>query len=60
MPCHALRHAAATPLIAPGVHPKVLEVRLGHGSAATTLDLYGHLLPGLGREAAARLDALLG
>ena len=25
---------------------------------ATTLDFYGHLLPGLGREAAARLDAL--
>jgi integrase len=37
----------------------VLQERLGHASAATTLDRYGHLLPGLGREAAARLDALL-
>jgi integrase len=59
VPFHALRHTAATLLIAQGVHPKVMQERLGHSSAATTLDLYGHLLPGLGREAAARLDDLL-
>ena len=59
VPFHALRHTAATLLIKQGVHPKVMQERLGHSSAATTLDLYGHLLPGLGREAAARLDDLL-
>ena len=59
VPCHALRHTAAPRLIAQGVHPQVMQERLGHGSAATTLDRYGHLLLGLGREAAARLDALL-
>lgn len=59
VPFHALRHTAVALLIRQGVHPKVIQERLGHGSAATTLDYYGHLLPGLGRDAAARLDALL-
>lgn len=59
VPFHALRHTAATLLIAQGVHPKVMQERLGHSSAATTLDYYGHLLPGLGRDAAAKLDVLL-
>ena len=59
MPFRALRHTAATLLIAQGGHPKVMQERLAHASAATTLAPYGHLLPGLGREAAARLDTLL-
>jgi hypothetical protein len=36
-----------------------MQEQLGHANAATTLGRYGSLLPGLGREAAARLDALL-
>lgn len=59
VPFHALRHTAVALLIRQGVHPKVVQERLGHSSAATTLDYYGHLLPGLGRDAATRLDALL-
>jgi hypothetical protein len=27
------------------VHPKVLQVRVGHASAAETMDTYGHLYP---------------
>ena len=59
VPSHALRHTAVALLIRQGVHPKVMQERLGHSSAATTLDYYGHLLPGLGRDAAVQLDALL-
>lgn len=43
-------------LIGQGVHPKVLQERLGHGSIRTTLDTYGHLLDGLDEAAADALD----
>jgi len=47
-PCrfHDLRHTHAALMIAEGTHPKVLQARLGHASAKTTLDVYGHLLDG--------------
>jgi hypothetical protein len=32
---------------------------LGHSSVATTLDVYGHLMPGAEADAAALLDAYL-
>lgn len=44
---HDLRHTAAALMIASGTHPKVVQSRLGHASITTTLDLYGHKLPGL-------------
>ena len=50
---HDLRHAHATVLLEQGVHPKVVQERLGHSSVATTLDIYSHVVPGL-QEAAAR------
>ena len=53
---HDLRHSHAAILIAAGVHPKVLQDRLGHASITTTLDTYGHLMKGLDEEAAQRLD----
>lgn len=58
-PCrfHDLRHSHAAMLIAEGVHPKVLQERLGHASIRTTLDTYGHLFEGLDEAAAERLDA---
>jgi integrase len=55
---HALRHTYAALLIREGAHPKVLQSLMGHSSIKVTLDLYGHLFPGLGEEMAARLDAL--
>lgn len=57
---HALRHTAATLLLLQGVHPKVVQERLGHSNIAITLDTYSHVVPSLGRDAADRLDALLG
>ncbi len=56
---HDLRHTAATLLLAQGVHPKVVQERLGHAQIAMTLDTYSHVLPSMQREAAEQLDALL-
>lgn len=55
---HTLRHSYAAFLIKQGAHPKVMQALMGHASIKVTLDLYGHLLPGLGQELAERLDAL--
>lgn len=41
---HDLRHTAASVWLAAGADPKVVQRILGHGSAAMTMDLYGHLI----------------
>ncbi len=46
-------------MIAAGVGAKHLQTYLGHSSVATTLDVYGHLMPGAEEEAAELLDAYL-
>ena len=56
---HDLRHIHATMLLKAGVHPKVVQERLGHSSITTTLDIYSHTVPGLQRAAAERIDTLL-
>ena len=42
---HDLRHYLASLLIGSGLDVKVVQHRLRHGSAKTTLDTYGHLWP---------------
>lgn len=42
---HHLRHYYASVLIQAGSSIKVVQQRLGHSSAKTTLDIYGHLFP---------------
>ena len=56
---HDLRHAHATGLIMAGAHPRVVQERLGHSSAAFTLQVYGHVAAGLQAEAADAFAALL-
>ncbi len=56
---HDLRHTHATLLLGQGIHPKVVQERLGHASVTLTLDTYSHVTPSLQAEAAARLDAAL-
>jgi integrase len=56
---HDLRHTCATLLLKGGVNPKVVGEILGHASVATILQLYSHVLPGLGKAAAAQMDRLL-
>jgi len=38
-----MRHYYASLLIRSGASVKVVQTRLGHSSAKTTLDIYGHL-----------------
>jgi len=42
---HDLRPYFASVLIRSGASVKVIQARLGHASAKTTLDVYGHLFP---------------
>jgi integrase len=42
---HDLRHYYASLLISSGLDVKVVQARLRHASAKTTLDTYGHLWP---------------
>ena len=55
---HDLRHSAATILLVAGVHPKVVQERLGHSTIAMTLDVYSHVLPSMQQEAAGKIDDL--
>ncbi len=56
---HSLRHTHITSLLADGVNPKVVSERVGHASVAFTLQVYGHVLPNMQADAAARVDAAL-
>ena len=57
---HDLRHTHITHLLHAGVNVKDVSARVGHASAAMTLDRYAHLLPGSQEAAVKALDGLLG
>ncbi len=52
-----LRHTCATLLLTKGVHPKIVSEMLGHSSVSITLDIYSHVIPGLGEVAANAMEA---
>ena len=56
---HDARHTHATLLLKAGIHPKVVQERLGHESITMTLDIYSHVAPGLQQAAAERFDEVL-
>ena len=56
----ATRHLHATLLVGSGVDIKTVSGRLGHESAAMTLNVYSAWLPGRDREAADAFAGLLG
>lgn len=56
---HGLRHTCASLLLGDGVPVHVVQQRLGHAKAQTTMDVYAHVLPGMQKEAAAKLGAIL-
>jgi integrase len=58
-PFHCLRHTHASLLLKAGVHPKIVQERLGHASISITLDIYSHIAPGLQEEAAKAFDRTL-
>lgn len=55
---HDLRHTSATLLLKAGIHPKVVQERLGHSRISMTLDTYSHVIPSMQEEAADKLDKL--
>ncbi len=57
---HDLRHCAASLLLAQGVPARVVMDVLGHTQISTTMDLYAHVMPAAHREAAARMEEILG
>jgi integrase len=56
---HDLRHTCATLLLIRGVHPKIVSEMLGHSSVSITLDVYSHVIPGLGDAAALAMEDAL-
>ena len=52
-------HTMATLALQAGIHPKIVQERLGHSSIAMTLDTYSHVTPNLQEEAATKIGALL-
>jgi site-specific recombinase XerD len=34
-----------------GVHPKVVQERLGHAKMSTAMDLYSHVMPSMQKDA---------
>lgn len=57
---HDLRHTCATLFMAAGVDAKKVQEILGHESIRTTLDIYGHVLPSMQREAVDRMNDFMG
>lgn len=56
---HDARHTHASLMLKQGIHPKVVQERLGHASIQMTLDTYSHVAPGLQQAAADSFDNLL-
>lgn len=56
---HGLRHTHATLLLGAGVHPKVVQERLGHGDISITMSVYSHVTETMQRDAVDRLAALM-
>jgi integrase len=56
---HDLRHFLASMLIASGADVKVVQARLRHASAKTTLDTYAHLWPDSDESTRSAIDAVM-
>lgn len=57
---HELRHTQATLLLGSGADIKTVQTRLGHASAALTLDQYAHAMPANDKAAAELMGAIFG
>jgi len=56
---HDARHTHASLWLKLGIHPKIVQERLGHASIQMTLDLYSHIAPGLQEAAALKFDEFM-
>ena len=51
-------HEPATLALKAGVHPKVVQERLGHSTIGTTLGIYSHVTEGMQADAAEAVAGL--
>lgn len=56
---HGLRHTYATLALRAGVHPSIVQRRLGHSTIAVTLGTYSHVTPDLDEGVAEQLAAMI-
>lgn len=56
---HDLRHFMATQMLGHGIAVVTVAQRLGHARASTTLNVYGHCIPGADRDAARFMSSLI-
>lgn len=56
---HGLRHTWATLALKGGVHPKVVQERLGHSTIGVTLNTYSHVTVGMQADAAEKVASLI-
>ena len=59
MPSILASTSTAAAALEAGVHPKVVQERLGHATIAITLDTYSHAIPAMQEDAATKIAALL-
>ena len=55
---HDMRHTAACLMLNNDIAPIIVSKILGHSRPSTTMDIYGHLIPGMQDEAARLMDEL--
>lgn len=56
---HDLRHTSASLMLNKGIPLIIVSRRLGHSKPSITLDIYGHLIPGIENGAADLIDDLI-
>jgi integrase len=56
---HDLRHTAASLMLSHGVSVLAVSKRLGHAQPSITLDVYGHLIPGVQEKVASIMDEII-
>jgi len=59
MPFHALRHTYASHMLTLDVPIANVSHQLGHANLSTTLNTYGHLIPGIEATAVSQFDEML-
>lgn len=59
IPLHGLRHTWATLALQAGVHPKIVQERLGHANVGITLNIYSHVAPTMHGDAADTVASLI-
>ena len=57
---HDLRHTFVSYLLSQNTPPRDVQEIVGHASFSTTVDIYGHLMPGAKRDAAKKMDGFFG